>query len=74
MHIAPEGLLELRGGHDLTGVGEQQLKGGKLHGRQMEQRFSPEQGAVGFKPEAGEEKGWLFAAAVGALVFEAGRG
>lgn len=55
--VAPKGLLELLRSDDLAGVGEQELKGGQFPGRKMQQRLSTVKGAVGFKPEAGEEEG-----------------
>jgi len=56
MNLAPKDALELRGGDDLARVRQQQLERGQLHGRQVNERFSAEEGTIGFQPQAGEQE------------------
>jgi hypothetical protein len=52
VHIAPQSLAQLEGRNDLAGVGNQETERRQLLGRQMNDRFSAQEGAVGLEPEA----------------------
>jgi hypothetical protein len=54
MHVGPEGLLELSGRDDVTGVREQNAKGGEFFGGEVNGFVTAEQSAVRFEAEAAE--------------------
>jgi hypothetical protein len=73
MHIAPQGLFELRGGYDLAGVGKQKPKSSQFPGGKVNHRFTAKERSVGFHPKAAKFEGQIQSSAGCAAGYSARR-
>ena len=76
MHIAPKSLAQLKGRNNLAGAGYKETERRQLLGRQMYDRLTAQEGAVGPEPEACKSQLSIPVASIGGRkppIFRSGR-